>query len=65
VGNERQLLTTGLILAVVGVVVLGADRITASADSTNFYGQSMTVFTVIGLVILLVAAIIFFKVKPR
>lgn len=64
-GNERQLLTTGLILAVVGVVVLGADRITASADSTNFYGQSMTVFTVIGLVILLVAAIIFFKVKPR
>lgn len=64
-GSERQLLTTGLVLAVVGVVVLGADRITASADSTNFYGQSMTVFTIIGLVILLVAAIIFFKVKPR
>lgn len=63
--NQRQLLTTGLVLAVVGIVVLGADRLTASADANNFFGQSMTVFTIIGLFTLLVAAIIFFRVKPR
>ncbi len=63
--SQRTNLLVGLIMAIAGVVVLGADRITASADSASFYGQSMTVFTVIGLSFLLIAALWLFLFKPK
>ena len=34
--SQRTNLLVGLIMAIAGVVVLGADRITASADSASF-----------------------------
>jgi LPXTG-motif cell wall-anchored protein len=61
----RTNLLVGLIIAICGVVVLGADRITASADSSTYFGQSMTIFTIIGLSFLLVAALWLFLFKPK
>lgn len=61
----RTNLLVGLIIAVCGVVVLGADRITASADSNTYFGQTMTIFTVIGLAFLLIAALWLFLFKPK
>lgn len=63
--SQRTNLLVGLIIAICGVVVLGADRITASADSSTYFGQAMTVFTVIGLAFLLIAALWLFLIKPK
>ena len=63
--SQRTSLLVGLVIAISGIVVLGADRITASADSTTYFGQSMTLFTIIGLSFLLVAALWLFLVKPK
>lgn len=52
--------TIGIIILLVGVILLGADRIFVSAD-TGGYGQSMTVVTIVALVFFLVGAIWFFK----
>lgn len=63
--SQRTNLLVGLIIAICGVVVLGADRITASADANSYFGQEMTVFTVIGLAFLLTAALWLFLFKPK
>jgi len=63
--SQRTNLLVGLIIAICGVVVLGADRVTASADSSTYFGQTMTVFTIIGLGFLLVAALWLFLFKPK
>lgn len=63
--SSRTNLLVGLVIAIGGVVVLGTDRITASADSSTYFGQSMTVFTIIGLSFLLIAALWLFFVKPK
>lgn len=63
--NQRTGITIGIVFAVTGIVVLGADRLTASADANTLYGQAMTVFTVIGLAFLLIAAIVLFRTKLR
>jgi LPXTG-motif cell wall-anchored protein len=63
--SQRTSLLVGLIFTACGVVVLGADRLTASADSNSVFGQDMTVFTVIGLAFLLIAAVWLFLFKPK
>ncbi len=50
----------GIVLLIIGVILLGADRIFVSAD-TGTFGQSMTVVTIIALVFFLAGAIWFFK----
>jgi len=52
--------TIGIAILLVGIILLGADRIFVSADSAG-YGQSMTVVTIIALVFFLIGAIWFFK----
>jgi len=52
--------TIGIAILLVGIILLGADRIFVSADSSG-YGQSMTAITIIALIFFLVGAIWFFK----
>lgn len=63
--SQRNSLLVGIIMAICGTVVLGADRMIASADASSGYGISMTTFTYVGLGILAVAAIWLFFVKPK
>lgn len=63
--SQRNGLLVGLIIAICGTAVLGTDRLTASADANSFFGQSMTVYTVIGLVLLTIAALWLFLFKPK
>jgi len=63
--SQRTNLMVGLIITACGIIVLGADRITASADSSSYFGQEMTLFTIIGLGFLLVAALWLFLFKPK
>lgn len=58
--NPRTNFTVGLFLTALGIGMLGADRIWASADSDTGYGQKMTIFTIIALAILAIAIIWFF-----
>ncbi|MEI6040383.1 MAG: hypothetical protein WCP93_03475 [Candidatus Berkelbacteria bacterium] len=55
--SQRNSLSIGLIIAICGTVTLGADRLMASADSNNFLGQSVSAYTIIGLALLLIAAV--------
>ena len=63
--SQKTSLLTGLIIAICGTVVLGADRFTASADSNSFLGQSVTTYTYIGLGLLAIAAIWVWLIKPK
>jgi len=63
--SQRSSLLVGIIIAICGTVVLGADRMLASADAGSNYGMSMTNFTYVGLGLLAVAAIWLFLVKPK
>ena len=60
-GKKRKSLTISLALAIIGIVLLTVDRLTASADSMSHFGQSFTVITIIALFFLMVAAIWFYK----
>ena len=51
--------TTGIIILVMGILLLGVDRIFVAADNAS-YTQSMTYVTVIALLFFLVGAIWFF-----
>ena len=57
--TQRTNLLTSLIIAICGTVVLGADRLTAKADS-SFLGQAVTHYTFIGIGLLALAALWFF-----
>lgn len=52
--------TIGLVILLVGIILLGADRIFVSADNAS-YGQSLTAITIIALIFFLAGAIWFFK----
>jgi LPXTG-motif cell wall-anchored protein len=58
--SQKNSLTIGLVIAICGTFVLGADRMTASADANSILGQSVTHFTIIGVALLVLAAIWFF-----
>lgn len=63
--SQRNGLSVGLIMAILGTVVLGTDRLTAQADSGSILGQTISVYTVVGVALLLVAGawMYFFKSK--
>jgi hypothetical protein len=63
--NQRTHFTIGIFLAIVGVAVLGADRMIASADSSTGYGQSITLYTITAIGILIVAALWLFISSAR
>ena len=63
--SQRAGLLMGLIIAICGTVVLGADRMTASADSNSLLGQAVTTYTLIGVALLVVAALWIFFFKPK
>ncbi len=52
--------TIGIVILLIGIILLGADRIFVSADAGG-YGQSMTIVTIVALIFFLVGAIWFFK----
>lgn len=51
--DKKRGLSIGLIAAAVGVVMLGADKLLISANSSANFFQSFSVVTIIALVILL------------
>jgi hypothetical protein len=53
--------TVGIIMLVLGVLLLGADRLVASADSGVGYLQNTGVLTVVALVMFLIGAIWLFR----
>ena len=59
--KRRRNFTINLGLAIIGVLLLTIDRLTASADSLTHFGASFTVLTIVGLFFLMVAAIWFYK----
>jgi len=66
--SQRTHLLVGLLIAIGGTAVLGADRLFASADVSTGYGNSMTIYTYVGLGILIIAATWFFlsgRAKPK
>ena len=63
--SERTRFISGLAIAAIGVVILGSDRLTASADSTTFLGQKTTIFTTVGLIVLFIALVWFIAFRPR
>lgn len=63
--SQRNGLLTGLIIAICGTVVLGADRMTASADANSFFGQEMTTYTIVGVSLLVIAALWLFLFKAK
>ncbi len=50
----------GIVILVIGILMLGADRLFVSADNAS-YGQSMTILTIVSLFFLLMGAIWLFK----
>jgi len=63
--SERTRFITGLVIATVGVIILGSDRLVAKADSNTFLGQSTSIFTIVGLVVLFIATVWFIAFRPR
>lgn len=65
--SQRNGMLAGLIVAICGTIVLGTDRFTASADANSFFGQEMTTYTIIGVSLLVIAALwlFFFKAKKN
>lgn len=63
--SERTRFITGLVIGATGVVILGSDRLVATADSSTFLGQNTTIFTTIGLVVLFIALVWFIAFRPR
>ena len=63
--SERTRFISGLVIAAVGVVILGSDRLVATADSATFLGQKTSVFTIVGLVVLFIALVWFIAFRPR
>ena len=61
--GKRISLNAGLIIAAIGVIVLGSDRIIASANSKISYVKTLNFATVIGVALILVAIIIFYRAK--
>lgn len=53
--------TIGIIVLIVGVLMLGADRLVASADTGVGYLQSTGVLTVVALTLFLIGAIWLFR----
>lgn len=53
--------TIGLFILIIGVLLLGVDRIVASADTGASYFQSTGVLTVVALVLFLIGAIWLFR----
>ena len=58
--KKSQNISIGIIILVIGVILLGTDRIFVAAD-TGGYGQSMTVLTIVSLIFFLVGAIWLFR----
>jgi LPXTG-motif cell wall-anchored protein len=63
--SQRNGMLTGLIIAICGTIVLGTDRLTASADANSFFGQQMTVYTIIGVSLLAIAALWIYLFKAK
>jgi len=61
--NKRTRFYIGLSLSGLGVILLGADKLFASADANVSFAKSFTVLTIIGLVLLMAAAIWFYKMS--
>lgn len=62
--NRRKNFTIGLIIAAIGVILLGADKIVSASSNTSFT-QSFSIITVASLIILAIAVVwlFFFSLK--
>jgi len=58
--KKRRNFVIGLSLTIVGILLLGIDKLTASADSLTHFGQSFSIITIVALVLLMAAAIWFY-----
>jgi hypothetical protein len=59
--KKRTKVYIGFFTALAGVLVLGIDKIFVSADSSVVYAKSFTVLTIIGVILLMAAAIWLYK----
>ena len=59
--QKSRKITIGLSLLIVGVILLGTDRVFVSADTGSF-GSSMSILTIVALIFFLVGSIWLFKV---
>lgn len=53
-------ITIGVSILIIGVLILGTDRLFVSADTAS-YDQSMTVLTTVSIFFFLVGAIVLFR----
>lgn len=63
--SERTRFLTGLAIGAIGITILGADRLSVSADSTTFLGNNTSIFTLIGLIIVFIAFVWFVAFRPK
>lgn len=62
--KKNNQITFGISTLIIGILLLGADRLFVSA-STSTYAQSMTVLTTVSIFFLLVGAVVLFRTTFR
>lgn len=63
--NKKTQFTVAGIVAVSGVILLAVNRFTASASSLTSYAGNFTVITIIGIVLMVAAALWFYKLSIK
>ncbi|KKQ17966.1 MAG: hypothetical protein US31_C0012G0007 [Berkelbacteria bacterium GW2011_GWA1_36_9] len=58
--KKNQQIIAGTATLIIGVLLLGADRLFASASTTT-YSQSVTVLTTVSIVFLLIGTVVLFR----
>ncbi|MCL5407386.1 MAG: hypothetical protein M1429_02735 [Patescibacteria group bacterium] len=58
--KKSSQIIAGITISIIGVLLLGADRLFASA-STAAYSQSVTILTTVSVIFLLIGAVILFR----
>jgi len=63
--NKKNQFITSAIVAGVGLILLGISRLSISASTLVSYGGNFTIITIIGLGLMIIAAIWFYILSVR
>ena len=63
--QKKTQFSTSAIVAGIGVILLAVDRFSASASSLTSFGGNFTIITIIGLILMMIAAIWFYWLSFR